>query len=81
MSKPDSNENISKTDDVIPQINEDDVIPQINEEDEDEGGSNTPMLDLVKNQKPHEFGEVTSKELGVRARDCILDMKSNTEDD
>lgn len=45
-------------------------------ENEDDA-SETPFIDLVKGQKPHEFGDVVSKELGDMARTGINGLKSD----
>lgn len=67
-----------KVNDIDTSIKEDDDVSiVVNEEDE---VSDTPILDLVRNSKPHEFGEVMANELSNRARECVADIKSQTED-
>lgn len=47
----------------------------ITENDDNESG--TPFVDLVKNQKPHEFGDMVGNALGDIARGSINDIKSD----
>jgi len=59
-----------------------DTKEPLKEETDDENlgnanASETPYIDMVKNQTPHEFGETTKTDLGARARESINDFKQD----